>query len=176
MPTAIGCGLSCIFAAVMAKKSLLITIWIITACCQLMAQRQITVVNADTGVPLKDVSIKIDSVLYKTDYLGRAYIPEYFDTIRFSHLEYAQEKLTFREVGDTMYLFPRKYVMKEVVVTGIGPDLRKSLDKARDRWMNTPTSYNPLSFDLGLILDRRARRDRKQLRRLQEVFREFDMK
>ena len=158
------------------KKRIGFLILTLALCCDLMAQRQLTVVSSETLVPLQGVTIRVDSLLFTTDVLGRAAIPEYFDTIQFSHVEYAPEKLSFREVGDTMYLFPRKYTLKEVVVTGIGPDLRKSLDKARDRWMNTPTSYNPLSFDLGLILDRRARRDRKQLRKLQETFREFDMK
>ena len=160
----------------MRKKGLLFTIMASVLCAQLVAQRRITVVSSETELPLKGVNIRVDSLLFTTDYMGRAAIPEFFDTIQFSHVEYTPEKLTFHELTDTMYLFPSRYTLKEVVVMGISPDLRKSLDKARDRWMNTPVSYNPLSFDLGLILDRRAQRDRKQLRKLQKVFREFDMK
>jgi hypothetical protein len=160
----------------MLKKGLLFTIMTSVLCTQLLAQRRITVVSSETELPLKGVTIRVDSLIFKTDYMGRATLPEYFDTIQFSHVEYTPEKLAFKELTDTMYLFPSRYTLKEVVVMGISPDLRKSLDKSRDRWMNTHTSYNPLSFDLGLILDRRGRRDRKQLRKLQEVFHEFDMK
>lgn len=161
----------------LVKYRILICCMLLVCCCvSVMAQRQITVLSSETNMPLKDVTVRIDSLLLKTNYLGRVSVPEYFDSIQFSHVEYSPEKLSFREVGDTMYLFPSRYVLKEVVVLGISPDLRKSMDKARERRLKEPTSFNPLSFDLGRLLDRRGRRDRKQMQRLQEAFREFDMK
>ena len=141
-----------------------------------LAQRRITVLHSTTGEPIPGVTVRCDSIVAKTDQHGRVSVPEQFDSISFSHLEFAHECLRPAELTDTMYLFPRKYQLKEVTVTGIGPDLRGSIDKARERWLEGPRSSSLLSFDIANILDRRGRRDRKQLRRIKEVLREFDAK
>ncbi|MBO4660770.1 MAG: hypothetical protein J5610_04870 [Prevotella sp.] len=159
-----------------SSRKIRILVLALLCCIDVAAQRQLTVLSSETYMPLKDVTVRVDSLIMKTDYLGRVPVPEYFDSIQFSHVEYSPEKLSFREVGDTMYLFPSRYVLKEVVVLGISPDMRKSMDKARERRLKEPTSFNPLSFDLGRLLDRRGRRDRKQMQRLQDAFRKFDMK
>jgi hypothetical protein len=50
------------------------------------------------------------------------------------------------------------------------------LEKAKERWLNGPHRSSLLSFDLGNLFDRRNRRDRKQMKRILEVFKEFDAK
>ena len=103
-------------------------------------------------------------------------VPEQFDSISFSHVEFVHECLRPSELTDPMYLFPRSHQLKEVTVAGIGPDLRRSLEKAKERWLNGPHRSSLLSFDLGNLFDRRNRRDRKQMKRILEVFKEFDAK
>ena len=103
-------------------------------------------------------------------------VPEQFDSISFSHVEFVHECLRPSELTDPMYLFPRSHQLKEVTVAGIGPDLRRSLEKAKERWLNDPHRSSLLSFDLGNLFDRRNRRDRKQMKRILEVFKEFDAK
>lgn len=155
----------------------IVTFIITMAVCQgLHAQRRITVIAFETGKPLSGVTVKVDSLLKKTDKRGHVDISERFDSISFSHLEYSFEKLRQPELTDTMYLFPKKYALKEVVVTGVGPDLRKSIEKDRERWLSGPHTTQLLTFDFANILDRRGRHDRKQLKRIREILRKFDEK
>ena len=125
------------------------------------AQRQITVLHSDTDEPIMGVTVRVGDTVLKTDRHGRVTIPEQFDSI---------------SLTDPMYLFPRSHQLKEVTVAGIGPDLRRSLEKAKERWLNDPHRSSLLSFDLGNLFDRRNRRDRKQMKRILEVFKEFDAK
>ncbi|MDY6439151.1 MAG: hypothetical protein SPK85_08590 [Prevotella sp.] len=140
------------------------------------AQRQITVLHSDTDEPIMGVTVRVGDTVLKTDRHGRVTIPEQFDSISFSHVEFVHECLRPSELTDPMYLFPRSHQLKEVTVAGIGPDLRRSLEKAKERWLNDPHRSSLLSFDLGNLFDRRNRRDRKQMKRILEVFKEFDAK
>ena len=91
------------------------------------AQRQITVLHSDTDEPIMGVTVRVGGTVLKTDRHGRVTIPEQFDSISFSHVEFVHECLRPSELTDPMYLFPRSHQLKEVTVAGIGPDLRRSL-------------------------------------------------
>ncbi|MDD7318060.1 MAG: hypothetical protein SOZ80_09815 [Prevotella sp.] len=141
------------------------------------AQRHVVVVDIDTHIPIEGVSVKTDTCRAMiTDSEGKACITERFDTIRFSHLKYFSEKITYEEFTDTMYLVAKNMMLPEVVVTGINPDLMRAMKKNHERMMLEPTSTSILTFDFANFIDRRARRDRKHYRKAKKILREWDLK
>ena len=139
------------------------------------AQRRIVVIDAETLAPIADVSVRTDSNLaVRTDRHGVAVVPEVFDSIVFSHLKYGREHLVHSEVSDTMVMFSRAQMLQEVVVTALGPDLRRAIRATHERIASQPRPSSLLSFDLADILDRRTRRDRKHLRKAKEIIQELD--
>lgn len=146
-------------------------------CLALSAQRQIIVLDQETLAPIAGVSVRVDSSkVQKTDKDGRITVPEPFDSITFSHLAYGKEKLASKEVADTMLMFSNGTVLPELVVTDFGPDLRRAMRAAHERMVNTPRPSSLLSFDLGDMLDKRGRRDRKHLKRAKKILQEYDLK
>ncbi len=137
--------------------------------------RKITVIDIETMLPISNVNITTNNKFTThTDLLGRAEIKHQFDTITFRHYNYSAEQLLFYELTDTMMLFPHHNLLQEVVVTGIGPDLRNAMKKAHENMLSQPVAKG-LTFDFGLLLDKRARRDRKHLKRAKEVLRDYDL-
>ena len=85
---------------------------------QTMAQRRITVVDMDTSLPVKGVSVKVGGgQISVTDHAGHVNIPIVFESIVFSHIMYEPEHLTMTEVRDTMYLVPKEHQLPEVSIT-----------------------------------------------------------
>ena len=87
------------------------------------------------------------------------------------------ETLTRAEVlKDTVFLFPEKNYLDEVVVWGKhivnGRELLKKLPQ-RDILEKAP-QHSVGDFDLGLMLDKRLRRDKEHVRKQREVFKKFD--
>lgn len=146
------------------------------ACVPALGQRKITVVDLETRLPVEGVTIRVDSGrTVRTNYLGEAVIPQVFRDITFSHMKYAKERLSFSEVADTMFMLTRSYTLDEVVVTGISPELKRSMQRAHDNYRNAPV-VSGLTFDFGKMLDKRGRRDRKHLKKAKEILREWDSK
>ena len=77
---------------------------------------------------------------------------------------------------DTVFLFPAEHYLDEVVVIGKqvidGRELLKKMPK-RDILEKKP-AHSLLEFDVGLMLDKRLRRDRKHVEKLREVFKKMD--
>ena len=145
------------------------------ACVLIYGQRKITVLDLETHLPIKDVTVRVDSALVRrTNYVGQVEIPLSFRYITFTHMNYSKERLAFVELTDTMYMLARRYQLGEVVVMGINPDLKKSMQRAHDN-MRNQSIMKGLEFDFGRLLDRRWRRDRKHYRKAQELLREWDL-
>ena len=144
-------------------------------CGMTYGQRRITVLDMETHLPIKDVTVRVDSdYVRRTNYVGQADIPLVFRYIVFTHMKYAKERLSFTEMTDTMYLLARSYTLDEIVVMGVNPDLKRSMQKTHDNIRNQPVMKG-LTFDFGKILDRRWRRDRKHYKQAQELLRKWDM-
>lgn len=148
---------------------------------EMLAQRRVVVVDMDTNVPIRDVSVKIDSQkVVQTDYLGRIDVPIVFDSIAFSHVRYEHERLTMTEVGDTMFLLPKEHTLPEVNVSAIKPELMARLNawvkKAAQEGAALAPRGGGFSFDFANLLDRRGRRDRKHLERAKKILKEWDEK
>ena len=77
---------------------------------------------------------------------------------------------------DTVFLFPAEHYLDEVVVIGKqvvdGRELLKKMPK-RDILEKKP-AHSLLEFDVGLMLDKRLRRDRQHVEKLREVFKKMD--
>ena len=149
---------------------------------EMLAQRRVVVVDMDTNVPIRDVSVKIDSQkVVQTDYLGRIDVPIVFDSIAFSHLRYEHERLTMTEVGDTMFLLPKNHLLPEVTVTELDPRIKGLISGwvrqgAMRGAAEVPRATISYSFDFADMLDRRGRRDRKHLERAKKILKEWDEK
>lgn len=139
------------------------------------AQRKIVVVDFETLLPVKGVSVRTDRTpAVITNRLGEAMIRQAFDSISFSHVEYTPERLAYSEIGDTMYLLPLRYSLGEVVVTGINSDLRRQMERIHENQIYAKKSSG-FTFNFGNFLDRRGRRDRKHYRKAQELLRRWDL-
>lgn len=147
---------------------------------EMQAQRRITVIDMDTNVPIRDVSVKIDSQkVVKTDYLGRIDVPVVFDSIAFSHVRYEHERLAMTEVGDTMFLLPKDHMLPEVKVVELDPRVKGLISGWVHKGAMQGVALAPgggASFDFADLLDRRGRRDRKHLERAKKILKDWDEK
>jgi len=144
------------------------------------AQRQIVVLDMDTGLPIRDVSVRVDKDnSTQTDYLGRTKVPIVFDTIMFSHVRYESERLVYQEVADTMYLLPIEHMLPEVQVTELNPQTKSLISSWAKIGAMMGAAEAPqgvASFDFASILDRRGRRDKKHLERAKKILKKWDEK
>ena len=160
----------------MQRKVLLLFIFIIhltIACAQ-----QVQVCDGVTNLPIRDVLIAVNGKHFgKTDYRGIINLPVAYETATFSKVKYHTETLTQTEVQkDTVFLFPEKQSLGEVVVWGKhivnGRELLKQMPK-RDILDKAP-KHDIREFDIGLMLDKRLRRDKEHVRKQREIFKTFD--
>lgn len=162
----------------MPHRRVLLTIALAAVAALATAQRQIVVLDMDTDLPVRDVSVRVDSgKASKTDYLGRVTIPLLFDSIMFSHVRYEREQLRHQELTDTMYLLPIEHMLPEVRVTELNPQLKGlisgwALAGAMMGAAEAPRGV--ASFDFASMLDRRGRRDKKHLERAKKILEEWD--
>lgn len=127
---------------------------------------------------MRDVSVSADGKLIgKTIYLGTITLPDSFQTATFQKEGFLKETLKRSEVlCDTVFLFPAKHSLDEVVVTG---KARPNVDEMN---RNTPkrdlrdVGYLPPGggFDLSTILDKRLKRDRKHAAQNRKIFKKLD--
>ena len=136
------------------------------------------VCDGATRFPIRDVLVSVDGKnVGLTTWQGIINLPDSFQTASFKKKAYAPEKLFRSEVlRDTVFLFPAEHYLDEVVVIGKqvvdGRELLKKMPK-RDILEKRP-SGGLGGFDLGLILDKRYRRDRRHVEKLREVFKKMD--
>ena len=142
------------------------------------AQRGIIVVDLDTYKPVQGVSITDNfNNTVTTDKHGIVMLPAGVDSLTFSHVLYAKEKLSITEVADTMFLLPNDHHLPEVTAWAPNPELSRAMMKSIYEDMNLIVpSGGLITFDLARILDQRARRDAKHLERAQEILEEWDKK
>ncbi|MCR5130021.1 MAG: hypothetical protein K6C10_00990 [Prevotella sp.] len=145
-----------------------------------IAQRPIVVLDMDTGLPVRDVSVRVDNGAAKqTDYLGRTSVPILFDSIMFSHVRYESERLNYQEVRDTMYLLPIEHMLPEVQVTELNPQTKSLISSWAKIGAMMGAAEAPkgvASFDFASMLDRRGRRDKKHLERAKKILKDWDKK
>lgn len=140
--------------------------------------QEVLVCDGLTRFPLRDVEIFADGEpMGKTNYLGLMQLPDSFKTATFQRKGFHSEKLTRQEIfTDTVFLFPTEHYMDEVVVTAkqivSGKELLKRMPK-RDILEATPR-HDITEFDIGLMLDKRLRRDKKHVEQVRKIFDKLD--
>lgn len=145
-----------------------------------MGQRRVLVYDMDTGKPVAGVAVRGDrrkAVITGAD--GSVVLAEPFDSVSFSHVQYGFERLTARELPDTMFLLPNDHMLPEVTVTELDPRVKGlvaawALAGAMQGAAEAPKGI--VSFDFANMLDRRGRRDRKHKARAKEILEEWDKK
>ena len=161
----------------MQIRLVLFFLWLLLPLSSLQAQK-VLVCDGATRFPIRDVLVSVDGKnVGLTTWQGIINLPDSFQTATFKKKGYVPEKLYRSEVlRDTVFLFPAEHYLDEVVVIGKqvvdGRELLKKMPK-RDILENRP-SGGLGGFDLGLILDKRYRRDRRHVEKLREVFKKMD--
>ena len=161
----------------MQIRLFLFFLWLLLPLSSLQAQK-VLVCDGATRFPIRDVLVSVDGKnVGLTTWQGIINLPDSFQTASFKKKGYAPEKLFRSEVlRDTVFLFPAEHYLDEVVVIGKqvvdGRELLKKMPK-RDILEKRP-SGGLGGFDLGLILDKRYRRDRRHVRELREIFKKMD--
>ena len=152
-------------------------LWLLLPLSSLQAQK-VLVCDWATRFPIRDVLVSVDGKnVGLTTWQGIINLPDSFQTASFKKKGYTPEKLFRSEVlRDTVFLFPAEHYLDEVVVIGKqvinGRETLKKMPK-RDILEDGP-SGGLGGFDLGLILDKRYRRDRRHVRELREIFKKMD--
>lgn len=161
----------------MQIRLVLFFLWLLLPFSSVQAQK-VLVCDGATHFPIRDVLVSVDGKnVGLTTWQGIINLPDSFQTASFKKKGYAPEKLFRSEVlRDTVFLFPAEHYLDEVVVIGKqvidGRELLKKMPK-RDILEKKP-AHSLLEFDVGLMLDKRLRRDRKHVEKLREVFKKMD--
>ena len=161
----------------MQIRLFLFFLWLLLPLSSLRAQK-VLVCDGATRFPIRDVLVSADGKnVGLTTWQGFINLPDSFQTATFKKKGYVPEKLFRSEVlRDTVFLFPAEHYLDEVVVIGKqvvdGRELLKKMPK-RDILEKKP-AHSLLEFDVGLMLDKRLRRDRKHVEKLREVFKKMD--
>ena len=161
----------------MQIRIVLFFLWLLLPLSSLQAQK-VLVCDGATRFPIRDVLVSVDGKnVGLTTWQGFINLPDSFQTATFKKKGYVPEKLFRSEVlRDTVFLFPAEHYLDEVVVIGKqvvdGRELLKKMPK-RDILEKKP-AHSLLEFDVGLMLDKRLRRDRKHVEKLREVFKKMD--
>ena len=162
---------------VMQIRLVLFFLWLLLPFSSVQAQK-VLVCDGATRFPIRDVLVSADGKnVGLTTWQGIINLPDSFQTATFKKKGYAPEKLLRDEVlRDTVFLFPAEHYLDEVVVIGKqvvdGRELLKKMPK-RDILEKKP-AHSLLEFDVGLMLDKRLRRDRQHVEKLREVFKKMD--
>ena len=161
----------------MQIRLVLFLLWLLLPLSSLQAQK-VLVCDGATHFPIRDVLVSVDGKnVGLTTWQGIINLPDSFQTASFKKKGYTPEKLFRSEVlRDTVFLFPAEHYLDEVVVIGKQVvDGRELLKKMPKRDILEKRSSGGLGgFDLGLILDKRYRRDRRHVRELREIFKKMD--
>ena len=156
-----------------------LSLWFLLG-ASLKAQRHILVFDPELRQPLKGVTITIDKQrVDTTNWLGDAVIPERFDTLVVSKTGYITLTIPQKWVEDSIPVIKKFNAVDEVVVYGNVMDNR---EKWGIRWtkadrieyeLNNPVTG--IKFSLASLLSSRARKEKKQLRHLRNLFNRLDV-
>ena len=151
---------------------------------ELLAQRQMVVVNIESKVPVRDVIVSADDGReVRSSWNGLFEVPDSFERIDFRHPDFEHRYVLKSELlGDTIFLIPNANALSEVVIYGerrfdkrITQMLRSSPEKSLDAQLaniKIPADFNPIGFALWIydITMRQKVEDRQRRKRgLKEV-------
>lgn len=142
--------------------------------------RKFVVADIETRVPIRDVVVSTgDGYRDTTNYRGICYIPQTFDTLVVAKANYLTERLVPREITDSTFLIPNHKRISEVTVwgkqdqSGIFNGMDKAIEQGIADGMKTGIGGS-VSFDFAKMLDKRYRKDQKNLRKTLRQFEKMD--
>ena len=147
-------------------------------------QRQLTVVDVETLVPVVGANVVGKDITLTTDSMGIVNVPKDSRSLAFSHVNYESRIINTKEVRDTVYMISKLLSIKEVVVFGKGKkrdysELQKrlGLDKVEvqllsggKRGTDLITAFNKLFVPKKW---RKSWRRKQRMKRLQERLDEY---
>ena len=129
---------------------------------ELLAQRQMVVVNIESKVPVRDVIVSAaDGREVRHSWNGLFEVPDSFERIDFRHPDFEHRyMLTSELLGDTIFLIPNTNALREVVIYGerrfdkrmtsmMQSTPQQKLDAVLER-IKIPTGFNPIGFALWI--------------------------
>ena len=129
---------------------------------ELLAQRQMVVVNVESKVPIREVIVSADNGReMRTSWDGLFEVPDSFERIDFRHPDFEHRyMLTSELLGDTIFLIPNTNALHEVVIYGerrfdkrmtsmMQSTPQQKLDAVLER-IKIPTGFNPIGFALWI--------------------------
>ena len=144
------------------------------------AKGQDTCVIADveTRVPLRDVLIHMDNGVWsRTDYRGHFVIKYPFDSAEVTKKGYLKTFIYAKAMPDTLFLLPEAEQLGTVEVWGkANQQIRHMTEQVKQEAAEQPRAVTGISLDILGVFDKRARRDRKHLKKAKELIREMDEK
>lgn len=164
-------------------RKMAMTLWLL-CCLQTMAQRQLTVVDVETLIPIAGVNVLGKRLSAQTDSLGHITLPDSCRTLSFSHVNYESRLLNITEIRDTVYLISKLLNLKEVVVFGkakytdkykeLQKRLRISKQEAQLLAANPSSGGNLLPL-LAKLIPKKWRKNKKMARkeRLKRILEEY---
>jgi hypothetical protein len=147
-------------------------------------QRQLTVVDVETLVPVAGANVVCKNLTLTTDSMGIVNVPKSSKSLAFSHVNYESRIINSKEVRDTVYMISKLLNLKEVVVFGKGKkrdfsELQKRLgiDKVEaqllsggKRGMDLISTFNRLFVPKKW---RKSWRKKQRMKKLQETLDEY---
>lgn len=146
---------------------------------KLNAQRRITMFDPETSKPLDKVVVWTDyNKADTTNILGQVWLPEKFDTLRINKTGYVSLRIPSQWVEDTIPLIRDYNHIGEVVVYA---NRDTDFERAVQRWTKADRIetelQNPITgigFNLSDLIDKQRRRDKKNAKKMEKIFRQLD--
>lgn len=142
------------------------------------AQKTCVIADAETHVPIKEALIHTDNGVWaRTDYRGYFTIKYPFDSAEVSKTGYVKTRIYFENLPDSVFLLPEAQQLGTVEVWGKNQEhIRKMEEQIKEEVAETPRAVTGIGFDLGNLLDGRARRDARHRKKAKKIIGTLDEK
>lgn len=133
-----------------------------------MAQHQSVVIDAETGVPVREVQVFVNSMEGKrivTDWQGTFEIPDTARNLTLCHTRYERRTIDIGEATDTIRLLPNINRLNELVVKGKRPEVSSQMMASIGKVIQEAAAAQPktgVSFDFFSIFNYKKRKRTKK--------------
>lgn len=146
-----------------------------------LAQKTCVVASAEDHVPIREALIHTDNNHWaRTDYRGYFTMKYQFDSATVSRTGYVKTTIYLKNLPDTVFLLPEAKQIGEVEVWGKSQENAKSMSdqstkEATEAGKNAALGHTQvLRFDMEGLFDGRGRRDRRHMKKAQQVFNDIE--
>ena len=160
------------------KKIIFLMITLLSMASMAYAQKTCVIASAEDHVPIREALIHTNNNHWaRTDYRGYWNMRYQFDSATVSKPGYIKATIRYQELPDTVFLLPEARQIGEVTVWGKNQEhIKEMQDNIQQKVNETPTSPSGIGFDAFGWMDKQGRRDRKHLKKANEIFKKMDRK